>query len=463
MEMHEYLDALSGQIRSGRARQAVREELEAHILDQAQAYADSGMEEQEALEQAVRQMGDPVEVGIDMDRIHRPRNGWKYLGIIAVLSAAGLLAQYICIYRFGGDTLTGNSVGIQAFYRQCAYTLTGLAVMAGLYFCDYSLLSRYAKPAGALFIAVTAVVCMPGFAPVVAGAHAYLKVILYMFIPLYGGILYRYRGSGIRGYVCALFWLGAAAWLALCRIRGGISVTIDVLFVCALLLVLSLYRNWYGIRRRALPAAATCALAACLGAGVALNLSDYQLRRLEVILNPRFADRAYGYQTDVAREIAGRLKLVGGQMPERTPIHRLPGVQYDYALLQTASVWGWLAAGVLLAILALFLVSLFIMVKRQKNQLGQMIGFGCAAILALESARYLLYNLGLGLMPAAGLPFLTYGRLHTVAVYALFGILLSIYRYQDLIWETGNHRKSQGRGMTWGVGKYRIYIERADS
>lgn len=63
----------------------------------------------------------------------------------------------------------------------------------------------------------------------------------------------------------------------------------------------------------------------------------------------------------------------------------------------------------LLAILALFLVSLFIMVKRQKNQLGQMVGFGCAAILALESARYLLYNLGLGLMPAAGIPFLTYG------------------------------------------------------
>ena len=87
----------------------------------------------------------------------------------------------------------------------------------------------------------------------------------------------------------------------------------------------------------------------------------------------------------------------------------------------------------------------------------------CIRDRALESARYLLYNLGLGLMPAAGLPFLTYGRLHTVAVYALFGILLSIYRYQDLIWETGNHRKSQGRGMTWGVGKYRIYIERADS
>ena len=204
MEMHEYLDALSGQIRSGRARQAVREELEAHIRDQAQTYVDSGMEEQEALEQAVRQMGDPVEVGIDMDRIHRPRNGWKFLGVIAALSAAGLLAQYICIYRYGGSELTGNSITIQAFYRQCAYTLMGLAVMAGLYFCDYSLLSRYAKAAGALFIAAVAIVCMPGLAPVVAGAHSYMKVIMYVFIPIYGGILYCYRGSGIRGYVCAL-------------------------------------------------------------------------------------------------------------------------------------------------------------------------------------------------------------------------------------------------------------------
>lgn len=47
-----------------------------------------------------------------------------------------------------------------------------------------------------------------------------------------------------------------------------------------------------------------------------------------------------------------------------------------------------------------------------------------------------------------------------MAVYALFGILLSIYRYQDLIWETGNRRKGSRRTMAWGVGKYRIRIER---
>ena len=128
-------------------------------------------------------MGDPVEVGIDMDRIHRPRNGWKFLGVIAALSAAGLLAQYICIYRYGGSELTGNSITIQAFYRQCAYTLMGLAVMAGLYFCDYSLLSRYAKAAGALFIAAVAIVCM----------HA-------RSCPGGGGSAFLYKGYNVRFY-----------------------------------------------------------------------------------------------------------------------------------------------------------------------------------------------------------------------------------------------------------------------
>lgn len=132
-----------------------------------------------------------------------------------MLSAAGLLAQYICIYRFGGDTLTGNSVGIQAFYRQCAYTLTGLAVMAGLYFCDYSLLSRYAKPAGALFIAVTAVVCMPGFAPVVAGSARLSEGdFVHVYPPLRRHPL-PLQGKAEQGIMSALFfgWELRPGWL----------------------------------------------------------------------------------------------------------------------------------------------------------------------------------------------------------------------------------------------------------
>ena len=196
MEMREYLDTLEAQIRSKKARVAVREELEAHIEDQIRALVEAGVEEQAACAEAVRRMGDPVEVGVDMDRIHRPRNNWKLLAVIAGISLIGLLVQYLCIYRIGAGAAVEGGSAVSAFLAQCAYTLAGLAVMTIQYLCDYSILCRYGRAIGALFIGGMALLCLPGVTPVIMGGHSYLKTIQYLFIPIYGGILYEYRGQG---------------------------------------------------------------------------------------------------------------------------------------------------------------------------------------------------------------------------------------------------------------------------
>ena len=57
MEMHEYLSELTGQIRSKKARQEVAREIQNHIEDQAKAYENEGRTRDEALKEAVRQMG----------------------------------------------------------------------------------------------------------------------------------------------------------------------------------------------------------------------------------------------------------------------------------------------------------------------------------------------------------------------------------------------------------------------
>ena len=81
MELNSYLEQLEEQIRNRKAKAEVIEEIRNHIEDQAEFYEKEGMSAEEAIEQAVRQMGDPVEVGIEMDRIHRPKPGappaWK--------------------------------------------------------------------------------------------------------------------------------------------------------------------------------------------------------------------------------------------------------------------------------------------------------------------------------------------------------------------------------------------------
>ena len=60
MKLEEYLNTVSEQIRYTKIRQTVTDELKNHIWDQAAAYEDLGAFPEEALERAVREMGDPV-------------------------------------------------------------------------------------------------------------------------------------------------------------------------------------------------------------------------------------------------------------------------------------------------------------------------------------------------------------------------------------------------------------------
>lgn len=93
MDMCEYIEAATSQIRARRARDMVARELEAHIEDQAAYYKEQGMSEAQAEQEAVRQMGNPVEVGISMDQIHRPRTDWKMILMLVFLCGLGLSLQ----------------------------------------------------------------------------------------------------------------------------------------------------------------------------------------------------------------------------------------------------------------------------------------------------------------------------------------------------------------------------------
>lgn len=72
MNMEDYIDTLKGQIRDKNAKSFVANEIRSHIEEQADVYENGGLSRDDALEKAVKDMGDPVSVGINLDKIHRP-------------------------------------------------------------------------------------------------------------------------------------------------------------------------------------------------------------------------------------------------------------------------------------------------------------------------------------------------------------------------------------------------------
>lgn len=78
-----YLDAVAEQIRWKRAKPVVLSELEQHLEDQRDTFAFEGCANAEQL--AVEEMGDPVSVGAELDRIHRPKPQWGLLALTVLL------------------------------------------------------------------------------------------------------------------------------------------------------------------------------------------------------------------------------------------------------------------------------------------------------------------------------------------------------------------------------------------
>ena len=289
MELSEYLDTVSEQIRCKRARTMVREELKNHVQEQAEAYEADGMTAPEAMREAVRQMGDPIETGTALNRIHRPQLEWKFLILVLLLSALGLALQYMTCYTglFGGFS---SDLADYFWKRQCFFTVAGLGVLAAVYIVDYTILGRYPL---LLWFGYFAVIF------IIANTHTVImgKVRIYnyltLFLPLYAGVLYRFRSKGYGAVaVCYLlsfmpFFVGLKTIL----VHGSLELAGG----CFLLLLIAVCKGIFHVRKtRTIAALIALPLITSLllywkGADLGL-LHHYQLARLQYVFSPDMLD-----------------------------------------------------------------------------------------------------------------------------------------------------------------------------
>ena len=89
MNKSDWLDTATREIRFGPDRRRVRQELEDHILDRAEAAKAKGLSADQAEQAAVEAMGDPEPVARELGRLHRPWLGylWRASQVLLVVLA----------------------------------------------------------------------------------------------------------------------------------------------------------------------------------------------------------------------------------------------------------------------------------------------------------------------------------------------------------------------------------------
>ena len=132
MDINGFLNKVCQEIKYKPVRKGIAEELETHIQDIKENYINNGIQEIEAEEKAVSQMGIPEEIGKKLNKIHRPKLDWKLLLLVLILIGFGILIT-ILKQPLMNDSYLGNSF---------MYMFIGIILSTCVYFFNYKRLKN---------------------------------------------------------------------------------------------------------------------------------------------------------------------------------------------------------------------------------------------------------------------------------------------------------------------------------
>ena len=431
-----YLDTVAEQIRWKRARPVVVAELERHLEDQRDAFAGDGFEDAEAL--AVKEMGDPVAVGTELDRVHRPKPQWGIITLTIVLGLVGALLRI-----FLTDVHNEEYIVVMSVRALAAVGLGCIALLAG-YFLDYSRLSRYAGKIHIGTLVVSLVVAH--FSPTVNGCYYYARYVIMVFPVVYALWLYSCRNKGWIGLALAI--LGGIPMALFCYYVPYISGLAVYVLSGFVLVVFAAWNDWFGIGRwKSLIPPLACA-GTIMGVFAYLSIASETLaQRLTVALHPEVDPLGRGYYAWMIREALGRSQWIGeGSWDiEKFGFYEwsVPNTDSDAFLTTVIHKLGWAPFLLITFVFAVLLLWLLFQCTKQKSQLGRLIVIAVVMSLSLQAILSIAWNMGFALLAA---PFpLIIGNISTVLNMGLLGLALSVFRGDSIARNSENSKQERQR------------------
>lgn len=425
MNRNEYLEIVAAQVRCKRAVPYLKEELADHIEDQKEAYIANGMNPFEAEVAAVREMGDPVETGMQLDRVHKPKMEWKLVAGVCLMSIIGIWIQLLITKGCNPDDYFFWYVHV--LRRQLKGMVLGILIMVAAYYFDYSLLIKWSLPCwGALQIAIV-YLCFRG---VTINGRCYQAMHLaYFGIPFLAGIVYKFREQRVKGILKSLACVCVSVFTIL--MIPDMASAIATLLCGLMIITIAVYKKWYQVDRKKVLLWIWGSIA---GVGIYLiskslyllsqGYHSYRIDRVKAWMSGELDN----YMVGLVGETAGNVRA--GMEMEKDIFEY---IRNDYIWTYLFKYLGTWKGIVLLAMFILFMAVLLRGVLKQKNRLGYLVGIGCVMYLSIQAFLYIGMNFKI--VPIAGnfMPFFSQGITPMLVSYFYIGILFSIFRNSNVV------------------------------
>jgi cell division protein FtsW (lipid II flippase) len=375
-KIHEYSESVCGQIRWKKAHSVISKEIENHLIDQRDAYIANGADEITATDNAIFQMGDPVVVGTQLDRIHRPRPQWTMILLATILLFGGIILRAYINYGLTPKEL------ISAFI--------GLGFMTAAYLSDFTLIGKYPKTVYFSILALSIAALL--ISPTING-RAYYAGFMPLLFPLgFAAVLYVTRDKGYLGIIlCGMSFLLPAFFSLLVRSISGFA-----LYTVTGLIILSfaIAKRWFRINRLF-----GCLLVYIPAAITLLLVVMRSWNRLRIALDPSSDPARGGWVGIVIRSLLDGSKLFGrGNMPSEYAMLGFPlpqdSIDTDFLLTYLIFKFGWITFIAIMSMLLFFIIRGFMLCFRQKSCLGLVVSLSVMLTFTMQVIGYVIANLG---------------------------------------------------------------------
>jgi len=372
-------------------------------------------------------MGDPVATGIELDKVHRPRIAW---GVIIAAVLVGVIGIIIHVY-IAKDGLMYNKLRDEALLDEdryfIYYTVLGIGAMLFMYLVDYTTIAKYSRKIAIIIVAIYLSVYYGGmffkaFPNVINFAISFSFALMFLLIPLYAGILYKYRGQSYGGLIKALLWIFLPRIIPFVPFRYYSMRAFIIVGSMVVQLTYAITKDWIKVRK--IPSIISIWLA-------------YVFYLVYYIRNSVVIGGYISNKQGNIRAVMDSMKIFGGgeialwggaaSMQSRGCVNSPAG---SYVLTYISATWGLVIGLAVVMIVAALIVFGFVSMAKSKNQLGQIMGCGCMMWIAVNAIANIV--VGFGIVPefyASFFPFISNNNI--VISYVFLGILISVYKYKD--------------------------------
>ncbi|MCC2325956.1 MULTISPECIES: FtsW/RodA/SpoVE family cell cycle protein [Bacillus cereus group] len=403
-----FVSEVTNHIKSKEAKSFVATELDFHLKQAKNTWIEKGLSEEIAENKAVEQMGSPIKLGQELNKLHKPKVDWFLL--ILLVAAMGLGFLPIIALGHTNDLLMNKVI----------FVIIGIATAIGMMLLDYRKLERL----GWLFYTIGVLIlltlkCFPtgyviGEAIIKIGP---IKIDCLMTIPFFFLAWASFFNNSRLKFMHLLMLYVFSLYLFL------ITSVLVPIFIYITMVFVMLWWSKLGKKTAWLITMLPIFLFIIRDLFSWSAVKEYRIARILGFINP--AHDQWDLRLQEAMSSAGWFGTYGN-------IKSIPAAHTDFVFASLTYYYGYVLALVLVIILSLFAVRIMNIAYIINDGYGKLLLVGGVTLFII----HFICNVGmiLGLLPrtSISLPFISYGLIPTLFHAFIMGIVLSVYRRKDM-------------------------------